>query len=243
MQSNPVSLIQYDQFKFVVLPGANPDVQHLDYYNDAYQCWLNVWEEAYKEIGYSKSMHSDEFTRQAYVNCIFYNSKCVAIMFLRNVDISLLSGQHDSYFRLWNPDDLTALAKDGHNILVMSNMTIDMEWRKKNIPISLKDLIVYYCCRRFLESENDSMATFTRNTKNVNALAERFGGTCIRENIANYNNVDMVNLYAFRKETTTHGTHEDVKKLGDSMWNNILIVERMSDKIIPSSTPPKKQAA
>lgn len=238
---NLIDLIKIEKFNFISLPGDNPCSKYIEHYNSAFDCWRNVWEETYKDLGFKKDIYSDEFTRQGKINCIFYDTRCVAIMFLRWADLSVNTTRNDSYFRLWSDDDIRDLAKDGNNIVVMSNMTIAKEWRKDVCNISMKDLIVYFCSRNFVESNASTMATFTRNTKNVHKLAERFGGICIRENIVNYNSTDLVNLFAFRKYTASEGTNLTVKELGRMLWEKRIIVPRSSEEI-PSNNPTQKGA-
>ncbi len=223
--SNLIPFLALKKFKFVRLSGSPPDVKYLEYYDAAYDCWKKVWIEAFRGLGISKPFVSDEFTRQEEILTIFYGQQCVGMMFFRIVDLSIYAYQNDTYFKLWTLQDLKNLAEHGPLIAVMSNMTISTDWRKTSYDLSMKDLVVYYTCQRFKDSQTHGMATFTRNSKNVNKLAERFGGICIRSNIENYGPRDLVNLFKFTQESVTEGEFDNVKTLGRFLYKNEIIAQ------------------
>lgn len=212
-----------NEFKFIVLPGSNPDPKYLDYYENAYSCWHRVWDETLKEFDSSKHLYSDDFTRQTEINCIFHRSKCVALLFSRVTNFVSETSRNDSYFKLWSEDEFKKLLKDGLEILVISNTTVAKEWRGENSPIPLKDLIVYLTIHRGLTSGASAMTAITRNTRGVDKLVERFGAIILKKDVPNYNSEDLVNLSVFYKKETTEGTNPEVTRLGRKLMSEAII--------------------
>ncbi len=212
--------------QFVVLPGANPAPQYLDYYNKAYECWLNVWKDAFDELGLPRKLYSDNFTRQTEVDAIFYDGECVGMLFLNWIDCSLAALKNDSYFKLWTDLDFKKLTRDGDKILICSNTTISHKFRRSVCPISMKDLVFYFSCRRFKESAADGMTGVTRIAKGIHKLSYRFGAVEIRTNVVNYNQDDLVDICAFYKDTVSEGEDPEIIQLGRKLWSKMIVVER-----------------
>ncbi len=238
--SNVIDMIQYNHFKFVVLPGSDPDPQYMHHYQSAYECWLKVWSKAYKEFEITKQLLSDSFTRQTEINCVFYGSQCVALLFLKWTDFNSAASKNDSYFKLWNEEELKLLSKDGSKILVCSYTTVAEEWRKSS-RISMKDLIVYFSTQRFMQSTASAMTAVTRKTRGIHKLTERFGAKILKENIPNFNSEDLVDLCAFYRDSVTEGTDQTVKELGRTLMKNITVVPRVVTEL--EMCPAKKIAA
>lgn len=237
------NIIQKENFKFIVLPGSDPDERYLDYYNSAYQCWHSVWDEVYQELGVNKVLYSDEFTRQTEISCLFYGSQCIALLFLRWANFETDIARSDSYFKLWTDEDLKKLTQHGKNILVVSNTTVAKNWRGKDISISIKDLILYLTVQYFLKSDSPAMTAVTRNTRGVDKMIERFGATIFRKNVPNYNAQDLVNIAAIFRKDATEGTDLEVIRIGRKLMRNALIIPRVKTTVASSEHNSKRKSA
>ncbi|MES2768529.1 MAG: hypothetical protein V4596_05220 [Bdellovibrionota bacterium] len=224
--STLTNLIQEENFKFVSLPGSDPDPKYLEYYNSAYECWYKVWSEAYKELDVNKRLHSDDFTRQTEINCVFYGSKCIALLFLKWADFKADATKNDSYFKLWTDNEFEQLTKYGPEVIIISNTTVAKEWRGTQSKLSIKDLVLYFTIRRFLTSSSPAMTAVTRNARGVDKLIERFGAVMFKENVPNFNDKDLVNLGAFYKKDMTDGTDPVVAEIGKRLWDKMIVVPR-----------------
>lgn len=236
-------IINPDQFKFVVLPGSDPDPQYITYYNSAYECWYNVWKDAFKELDMKRQMHSDDFTRQTEINCLFYGTQCIALLFLRWADFKTLAIKDDSYFKLWTHEDFDKLTKYGSDILIISNTTVHQNWRGKDLTISIKDLILYLTIQRFLSSSASAMTAVTRNTRGIDKMIERFGAVMFKKDIPNFNNTDLVNIGAFYRKDMTEGTDPEVIKVGRNLISKIITVSRTKTAISDKNNLPSKKVA
>jgi hypothetical protein len=241
--SDLIDFVDYKKLRFIVLPSSSPKNEFVEYYNNAYHSWLSVWSSTYKELGLNKTIFSDEFTRHSDINCIFYNKLCVATVHSRIVNIDLPSTLNDSYFRLWTDEDLNALRNHGNQVMVISNMTVNSAWRKSSCKISIKDLIIYLCCKRFEASNSFLLATFTRNSKNIHKLMERFGAQTIRNDIKNHNDEDLVSLFTLPKNLVTEGTDPTIIELGRKLWDEQIIAPKENNDIPSIDKSPFKKIA
>jgi hypothetical protein len=237
-----IDIINYDNFKFIVLPGSNPPPQYQAHYDSAYRCWLKVWGVAYNELGVSRHLYSDDFTRQTELNCIFYGSTCIGILFLKQVDFSSAAVRDDSYFKLWSDKELDSLIQYGPEILVCSNTTIAEEWRRKSTKLSMKDLIVYFSAQRFVHSTASAMTAVTRKTRGIHKLTERFGAQVLKADVPNFNATDLVDLCAFYKHTITEGTDPVVIEFGRKLWKEMIVVHSNKTILTDKNNSAKKIA-
>ncbi len=228
-------IINYDNLRFLVLPSKNPSQKEVQDYNNAYEAWLRVWKDAYKELKLEKPIYSDEFTRHDHINCIFYGAQCIASVHSRIVDISIPATVEDSYFKIWNTQDVKRIRSHGNKVMIISNMTVHKEWRKSFCDLSIKDLIIYLCCMRFKSSAAAVMATYTRNSKNVNELVKRFGAQVIRKDVQNFNKKDLVDLFIFSKDSVTAGTDPTVQTLGGKLLEKMNGIDHSSESEYPST--------
>lgn len=238
--------LNLDLFKFIILPGRDPDPKFTHYYREAYKCWDSVWGDAYKELKIDKPLFSDDFTRQTEICSIFYEQDCVGMLFLSWADMSNPALAKDSYFKIWSKDDLAYLTKYGNRVLICSNTTIGKNWRKTNCDISMKDLVFYLTCyQRFKSSAADGMTGVTRRARGIHELSYRYGAVPLRENIVHFDDEDRVDIVAFFKDTIKEGPYEQVIQLGRRMWNERVEVGRVVTDMpqIQYTEPSIKRAA
>jgi len=216
------------KFRFVILPGRDPDPTYTHYYREAYKCWYSVWGDAYKELHVDKEVYADDFTRQTEICSIFYDQECVGMLFLTWADLSNPAMLKDSYFKIWTKQDISQLTKDGPAVLICSNTTISKDWRKDKCHISMKDLVFYLTCyQRFKSSAANAMTGVTRRARGVHELSYRYGAVPLRENVVHFDEEDRVDVVAFYKDTIKEGPFPDIISLGRRLWAERLEVNRV----------------
>ncbi len=143
----------FSDFSFILCPGNMPDPNYKALYKKIYDCWYLVWGEAFKELGITKPMNSDAFTRQDLIGATFYKDECIGMCFYRWTDATRKDFSEDSYFQIWNDDHRAALCSRGNKILVCSNLTLHPMARGKKLGFNGKDLMIGMMVQTFINSK------------------------------------------------------------------------------------------
>lgn len=235
--------LNFDRLRFVILPGRDPDPTFMPLYQEAYSCWYSVWKNTYKELNVPKQMFSDDFTRQTEICSIFHENKCLAMVFIRWIDMRIETSKHDSYFKVWSEKDLTKVIRDGSNILIYSNLTLSPDCRKNNCNMSIKDLLFFLTFNlRFSHSKADGICAVARRAKRVHELCYRYGAIPLSTDVAHFDETDRVDFVAFYKSNVKNGPLDDVVTLGRKLWSERLEVKRIIYELPTQDFPLKRVA-
>ena len=215
--------------KYLVLPGTDPDPEYLDEYTKAFQLWKDVWSATFLELDGTARLFSDDFSRQDEVGAIFDETdQCLALVFLRESNLSLPGGTLDSYFAPWPPEALEKLTRDGSKIQVGSYITVAPAHRGPRAEgPKLKGLLLELAVQHLLASDCAAMTGITRRDKGVHHMAYGSGATLLQENII-YHGVptDLVAWYAATLKKSCTMSLEAAR-----LWSTQTTVRRIQMKI------------
>ncbi len=221
-------------FSYILCPGSQPETDYFAEYEKIYTCWMEVWSEAFAEIGITKALHSDAFSRQDYVGALLYQKECVGLVFFRWVNSQLPGFAADSYFANWSPQHLNTLCSRGNKIIVCSNFTVHSKFRRNKLGLSVKDLLCGLLVETFLHSDANGMTGAVRVSKGVNSLVERWGATPIDRNIRNGKGEDAdTDLVAFFKDTllaakpSPEHQLQGLQGLVQTLWESHWLIPRL----------------
>lgn len=150
---------------------------------DAYEVWRSVWLAAFESVHGAYRLHSDHFVRQDQIAVVSTGGRCISLMGLRCLDLSLARTRDDSYFEPW-PNEIMASLKD-HVVGVTSNLAVHPDWRGAVVtsPRSptdntrLSSLTIALSVRSSFASPVESVIALTRNNRSVDKLANSLGAT------------------------------------------------------------------
>ena len=150
----------------------------------AYALWREVWQSTFLELDGVADLSSDEFTRQDEIGALMHGSRCVSIVGLRWIDLSLDMWRDDSYFKPWPRKPLADL--QNRIIGISSNAVVHPEYRGTRVappvgacaePARLAYLAVGLTIQRFFESSADCSVAVTRNDRGMNRVCLALGAT------------------------------------------------------------------
>lgn len=219
-------LINAKDFRFVLCPGSMPEPSFQNLYNQIYQCWREVWTDAFKELNVKKFLNSDSFTRQDYVGAIFYKDQCVAMAFFRWATPERQEFFHDSYFKDWGPDHINTLCSRGPRIIVCSNFTVHKLGRGQSLGVSIKDLLSGMVMQTFLNSEADAMTGAVRIDRGVNKASLRWGAYSIAERVSCEYGEDHIELIGLFKDYVREQPKHELNDLAEAIWQDRIVVSR-----------------
>lgn len=214
----------------VLLPGHRPEPSGAHLHAAAYTCWHKTWSDAFRELGKEGPLHSDAFSRQDEICAIFVGEECVAVSLLSLVDLELPSVRADSYFRNWSDHALAALARDGCRVVVHSHLTVHASARRAAPGFSVKDVLMGLCNERFLDSPGTAMTGAMRKSRNVHALARRWGAVTIEEDRPSGHG-DLVDLVAWYKPELRRRPEIELDATVQQLWRARTVVRPLAPTI------------
>jgi hypothetical protein len=184
-------------FSFSIFSGTSAPLE-------VYDVWKSVWTKTLRDLDGAERLYSDDFTKQDEIIVLYFESKPVALVCHRFVDISLQMNQDDSYFKPWPKKAILSLQKDGNNIAIGSQITILPDFRKTvwdGIP--LKELITALSLDTLRAKPIDAITGVMRADKGMNDLFFRCGATALLKNVTFHNvPVDLVAFFPKTKAIT-----------------------------------------
>ncbi|HEY8261500.1 MAG TPA: hypothetical protein VIG55_09830 [Methylosinus sp.] len=195
-----------ETLRVVSLPGANPDIDQLSDYTSAYAMWKLVWLETFGELDGLDRIYSDDFSRQDEMLCIFRGAACLAMGALRRRDLSMPTVREDSYFKIWPPEAIDALSRNGCDIIICSYLTVHPMARRKALGLPMKDIMSGLLLRRLLETGAAAMTGTMRADRGMHETTFRFGATLLVPDLMLHN--APVDLVAFFPQNVMDGEAE-----------------------------------
>lgn len=231
-------------FKYVLCPGSMPEDKYEDMYNQIYQCWRDVWIDAFRELKVEKSLHSDAFTRQDYVGALFYRNQCFALAFYRWAEAKRQEFEQDSYFSNWGAEHLEKLCSRGPNIIICSQFTVHQRGRGKTLGISGKELLAGMAVQTFINSEADGMTGAVRVDKGVNGAGLRWGAYSIESRVPCEFGENNTELIGFFKDFILRQPKHELSEVAEALWRDRLIISRknLKDQFLKDPTQIKLAA-
>lgn len=212
--------------QLVLCPVRDPEAKYRHLYQKIYDCWNQVWAEAYNEANFKKrsdNLKSDAFTRQDFATAIFHKDECVAVILYRHVDMSLQSTQDDSFFSQWNEIHRKSLSKIGRRFVVAANLAVPPAFRSKNFDFSFKELAVGLIAEIALQSKADGAIATPRRDRNVHGTCYAWGATPIAQDIP-WGCGIQIDLVAFCKEQVAQRRDHALLPLLDELWQNKIVI-------------------
>lgn len=148
----------------------------------AYALWREVWQSTFLELDGVAELCSDEFTRQDEIGVLMFGARCVSVVGMRWIDLSLDMWRDDSYFKPWPRRSLADLGN--RMIGISSNAAVHPDWRGTHVapphgsaaePVRLAYLAVGLTIQRFFESTADCSVAVTRNDRGMNRVCLALG--------------------------------------------------------------------
>jgi hypothetical protein len=196
-------MIGFDDLRYIILPREPLARESALLFEVAFRFWREAWTETFREdLKVEHPVFSDDFSRQSRIGCLFFDERCVALTFFHFVDFRLSTARLDSYFDVWPDEAISKLRKDGDNIVVGSNITIDRAFRGKDKlagGLSVKSLLVDLAVATFLESRADAMTGTMRCNRGMHDLARAFGATQLVSGVLKHG-VEVELMAFYRRE-------------------------------------------
>jgi hypothetical protein len=207
------------KLEYVIVPGQWPEPEIKDLYQNVFNCWWNVWTDAFKELGKPEGyLKSDAFTRQDYVGGILVDGKCLAVCFYRWADPTMPTMAKDSYFSNWGETHIQKLRSRGDKIVVCSNFTVAREARGVNLGFSMKDLLMGTVAKTFAWLNPDGMTAALRRDRNVQGVCGKWGAQEIAYEVPSGHG-DTVELMGFFSDVMAKHPRQELSDLVDKLWN------------------------
>lgn len=212
------------KLQYVIVPGQWPHPEMRDLYRNVYQCWENVWNEAFQDLGKPEGyLKSDAFTRQDYVGGVLVDGKCMAVCFYRWADPTMPTMAKDSYFANWGETHIQKLRSRGDGIVVCSNFTVAKEARGTKLGFSMKDLLMGTVAKTFMWLGADGMTAALRRDRNVQGACGKWGAEEIAYEVPSGHG-DTVELMGFFSDVMAKHPRQEMSDLVDKLWEERLYV-------------------
>ena len=209
-----------NDFRLALISGKNTaESQHQDYV-DAYHFWRNTWTDTFKNLSVHSPVFSDAFTRQDSIGAIFFKGQCIASTFFRKVDLSHIASQHDSYFSNWPHETIEKLTAEGSQIIVCSYFSIHPDFRRMQIGLSMKDLLLGFVVKYLLESDAVALCGTPRTDKAMNLACTRWGASTLNEQVDSGYGVN-IDLVGFFKSRITPNELPILYRQIEAQWGNM----------------------
>ena len=215
------------QFQFVLCPGKDPQPEYKDLYENIYNCWFQVWNEAFLQIHAGHhNQASDNFTRQDFIGAILVDGVCKAMSVYKHTDASSEALKKDSYFSCWSDKHIEKLTSQGPKVLVCSHFTIHSSARKDAVGLSMRDLLMGLTSEVCYHSKADAMTGAMRKSRNVHGLAVDWGAELIDSDVPSGHGDELVDLVVFFKDKVRMKRNHELVPLIYDLWKNRIVIER-----------------
>jgi hypothetical protein len=226
--SKEIEIIDFDDIDVYLIDGnrKNNPKNLINIHQKSFMCWYETWNEYYHgEHESDVKMNSNEFTRQDNILSLFYKGECFALTFFKEIHWSDPSSALDSYFNIWTPEAIQSLRQHGDNIMICSQFTVAKNFRKGNVDIPWKNILLGMLIKRFIESDADAMTGTMRVTKNMGKMVINEGATPLALGIPlsgkehENESVDLVGF--FHKEVEAVYAQNPYHQKFDALWERI----------------------
>jgi hypothetical protein len=197
------------EMQLTVSSGSNAD-------EGSYMLWEQVWAQTFSELDGATELFSDNFTRQHEILSLTLESKCIALVCHRFVNLSHVASAKDSYFKPWPKEIMFKLGAAGPNIAIGSQITIHPEFRQSQNSLKIKNIITYLSLRSLREKDLDAITGVMRADKGMNNLFYQCGAEPLLRGTLLHN--VPVDLLAFFPKRSPLKIPQDSIDLIEGLW-------------------------
>lgn len=168
----------------------------------SYELFKSVWKPFFENlIGESYTYYSNDFTRQDFIQTLFYDNKCVGLTCLRYINLDYSFSIDDSWLGIWPFAEIEKVQNKSSLGIVNSYFTVSEEFRKTNVEqkYSISYLLGCVSVMHFLTLNSPMMLGMMRTNRSMHKLGGLWGSSLIKEGIM-HNQVptDLVVFYPDR---------------------------------------------
>lgn len=197
-------------FQYVVLPPEASDVYERTLVDKAYDLWLQVWSEAFNQLGVSTPLRSDDFSRADQIGILLFRGEVVGSTSFVKLNFSRPYALRDSSVSSWSDDRLAELKRSyaDQSVLVATYFSLCASWRKPSMKsLNAKELIAALTCEYFYSSDCAAMIATVRNDRGMHRVCYNLNATPVVERQEKHGvAVDLVlwdkSQSLFRRHTT-----------------------------------------
>jgi hypothetical protein len=209
MERAPSSQHDLTEIEYVILPGKLPTRSSLvELHNRAYEFWRKSWRQVFLDNGVLESTHFEEAFCRAEVICLLMHKKqIIGLHLCEFLNLNLIAFRQHEYFS--HPMGVSFLeALDRKRIqyaLAMTYLTVDPEWRKRRIGISLASVLMSLVTKLQGSVGVDVNLGRAREDVGVHNILIELGGTVLHAHLPMHNTpVSIICIFT-----------ENVKSLSD----------------------------
>lgn len=213
--------IDSKKLSFMVFPTRFPKLEYLQEYQKSYQCWRQVWNQALKEeMNVKDDLYSDNFTRQSLVAVLFYDNQPASLLTLNYCDLTDPVSLDDSYFKVWPELAMAKIKKEGCNILISGNLTVNFNFRRGAYGLCWKKLIFSFLVRYLKSSPFDAVLGTPRLEKSVEKACYQTGAHTIHKNLPYTIEGQRIDLISWHRNLDESIIDPEIWSLVNLVWNN-----------------------
>ena len=176
--------------KYYLLSATNPPFEYVEIHDRAFNSWMEIMHDAFKEVGNPDISHlHEDFVRQQVVSCLCSKGEVIATFLHSFASIYTRATRSFRYMKDNFPDTFfEQIKKRGiTNVMTSNYMAIHPDWRRGKHSIQVAPVMVGLSLRVRDLFEADAFIGVWRNDRKVNQLAYDQGGECIVANVRNHN--------------------------------------------------------
>lgn len=220
------------KLSFMVFPTRFPEPVYLKEYQQAYQCWRSVWNQALKEeMNVMDDLYSDNFSRQSLVAVLFYDNQPASLVTLNYCDLNDPVSLDDSYFKVWPELAMRKVKKEGSKILISGNLTVNFNFRRKAYGVCWKKLIFSFLVRYLKSSPFDAVLGTPRLERSVEKACYQTGAHSIHKDLPYTIEGQRIDLISWHRNLNVAIIDPEIWSLVNYVWNNSTKIFRTDSAI------------
>jgi hypothetical protein len=218
VNTSELQLARLKRLEYTLFAGkGRGEITYPDLHNRVYGYWKRFWSEVYGQQGSLDAFHVEDFARQDIVAVLHDREKVVALHLYSVFQLDLLFTRDHNYFKFY-PENFFAFMKEkGANVtLSLEYLTVDPEWRKSKLGLSLGEVMVGCAIEVARSLEVDAVIAPARTENKVNQMGYHFGIECFQGGITKRNfTVDLTAGFVDKLHANADTT---IQSLSDHYW-------------------------
>jgi hypothetical protein len=220
-----------DQLQYIILPGKlPPGSPYVSLHNQAYEYFKTFWRRVFADNGLSEPVQFEhDFYRMDFVTLLMHQQSIAGLHLYSFFNLELSAHCEHEYFQ-GNRGDVYLTNLKGHgakSVLTMEYFTVDPNWRKKQIGLSLGPILGSLGTRIQLSCGADASLTRAREDVGSDRMFEELGGEALCKNVSMYNT--PVSIMAAYSENVKGLTDFTSRRYVDKFWSERVDVSQMTD--------------
>jgi hypothetical protein len=199
-----------DEISYIILPGKLPvDSPLIEMHNQAYDYWCQFWGKVFEDNGVDPSLrYKDEFCRKELVCLLLHEGKIVGMHLCEFLNLNQSAFREHEYFSHHKGDTFleTLDRKRINHAMIMTYLTIDPEWRKKKVGVSLASVLMSLATKLQCAAGAEVNLGRAREDVGVDSILTDLGGVVLQDRLPMHNTpISIICIYS-----------DKVKELSDS---------------------------